>query len=232
MKEYDPLDLYARIEPMIGFYEAYEKLYEHYLNALARYAPQTVLDVGCGNGTLLLKLQGRYDATGIDLSPKMVQIARTKGARAFVRSIEEEQGRYDAIVAVADVLNYLDPKMLEPFLSQIARCLNPGGVFLADINTLYGFEEVAAGGLIEEEPGAFLAIDAHFHDRRLTTHFTLFEEQKRLWRRHNATIIQHYHDPSSILNHRKFEPVGMEEIALFSQEEPDKQMLILRTRTA
>ncbi len=223
----NPLDLYAEIEPMIGFYDTYAKLYEHYLKRLRRFSVERILDIGCGNGTLLLKLQERYEAKGIDLSEKMVQIARSKGANAHFQPLEMQQGAYDALLAVADVLNYLDKPSLERFLGDVHRILAPGGVFLADINTRFGFEEVATGCLIDETPERFLAIDARFEDDLLTTDIALFEKERDLWRKSQASIIQYYHDVADIMERTGMKLLDMEDIALFA-EEPDKTFLILQ----
>jgi len=223
----DPLDLYARIEPMIGFYEAYETLYACYLDQLHRYPVKTVLDIGCGNGTMLLKLQKRYEAKGIDLSKKMVEIARSKGANAHHQPLDAEKERYDAILAVADVLNYLDKPSLKKFLTVISQTLKPGGIFLFDINTLYGFEEVTAGSLIKEEEEAFLAIDARFENDRLFTDITLFEKEGKQWLRSQAHITQYYYDVADIMERSDLKLIGMEDITLFG-DEPDKTLLILQ----
>ena len=46
----NPLDLYAKIESLIGFDAQYEKLYQIYLHLLNSLHVKTILDVGCGNG--------------------------------------------------------------------------------------------------------------------------------------------------------------------------------------
>src|SRR5215217_5986094 len=51
------------------------------LAPLLPQAPATVLDLGCGTGSLSVLLAERgYDLTGVDLSPRMVERARAKAA--------------------------------------------------------------------------------------------------------------------------------------------------------
>ena len=60
-------------------------------------------------------------------------------------------GTYDVLTAVFDMLNYLDKEQLERFLSCVKAHLNEGGIFLCDINTLFGFENVAVGSYIVDD---------------------------------------------------------------------------------
>jgi len=40
------LDLYAKVEPFIGFYEEYEKLYDKYLELIEPLGVKKCLDIG------------------------------------------------------------------------------------------------------------------------------------------------------------------------------------------
>lgn len=49
--------------------EAYRPKNKRYINAIRKYSPKTVLDVGCGNGFLVKKLRERgFSAYGVDFS--------------------------------------------------------------------------------------------------------------------------------------------------------------------
>ncbi len=222
------LDLYAKIEPMIGFYEAYENLYRHYLKLLQGYDVQSILDVGCGNGKLLQKLSEKYRATGIDISAKMVAIACEKGLDARHCRLEEVRETFDAIVAVADVLNYMEAETLQPFLEQVSSRLNPGGIFLADINTWHGFAEVAAGSMNVDEEECFLAIDAEFEEDVLQTDIVYFEQKGSCYTRESATIMQYYHSVDEVAARSPMKLIGMQDVSLFSMEESDKTILIFQ----
>ena len=222
------LDLYAKIEPMIGFYEAYENLYENYLRLLEKFDVRSVLDVGCGNGKLLEKLSKHYDAKGIDLSAKMVEIARARGLDASQTRLEDLTESFDALLAVADVLNYMPESALQPFLEAVDARLNSGGIFLCDINTLHGFEEVAAGSMSVDEEDRFLAIDAEFEENILRTDITLFEKlDTSCYRKEQATILQYYHTIDTVESLSPLKLIGLRDINLFSMES-DKTILIFQ----
>ncbi len=222
------LDLYARIEPMIGFYEAYEKLYEVYLQILESYAPGSVLDVGCGNGKLLAELSQKYHATGIDISREMVEIAKAKGLDARHCYLHELDASYDAVLAVADVLNYMPKETMATFLEDVAKHLVKGGIFVCDINTLHGFEDVASGSLIVDEEEKFLAIDAEFEENILHTEITFFEKKAgECYTKEQGTIAQYYHALSEIVSLSPIKMIKNFDISLFSMES-DKTILVFQ----
>ncbi len=224
------LDLYAKIEPLIGFYEEYDYLYEQYLDILSEYPNiDHVLDVGCGNGNLLLSLQKRYRAEGIDLSAKMVEIAKSKGANASTMNLKDVKDSYDAILAVADVLNYLDSDALDEFLFNVSKRLNNGGIFIFDINSRFGFEEVTSGSMSVDEGDQFLSIEAEFLDDTLRTEITLFERVKdsECFIKEDNIIFQYYHDIEKIVSKTDLELVLVKDIALFS-DVSDKSLVVLR----
>ncbi len=221
------LDLYSRIEPLIGFYNEYEKLYTHYLEELSYFKVKTILDVGCGNGTMLMHLSKHYNAKGIDISQNMVEIASKKGIDASCRSIEEVEGKFDAILAVSDVLNYLDISSLQSFLKAVERLLANGGLFLCDINTLFGFEEVTAGSMSVDEDEQFLSIEADFNNNVLVTQIILFEKNGEFYTKESAEILQYYYLIDEIKSLTNLTLLDVKEISLFD-EESDKNMLIFQ----
>lgn len=93
----------------------------------------TVLDLGCGTGLLAEKLvrDGRV-IDGVDLSPRMLAHARSKGSYRTLHAAEllvflrEARTPWDLIVA-ADVFIYVAD--LRPVYDAVFACLVPGGCF-------------------------------------------------------------------------------------------------------
>ena len=221
------LDLYAKIEPLIGFDDAYEALYQRYLELLEVYDLQSVLDVGCGNGNFLLHLQEKYRAIGIDLSPRMVTIATDKGVKAYNKQLAKVEETFDAVVAVGDVLNYLRQDELKAFLFHVARVLRSGGIFICDVNTLHGFEEVTAGSMSVDFGNQFLSIDSEYLDGILTTEMTLFESVGELYQKEQDSILQFYHDGQRIETLTPLKLLKSEPLSMFS-DEADKTIFIFQ----
>jgi len=221
------LNLYAKIESMIGFDEAYERLYDLYIKELDKLQVGRLLDLGCGNGNFLLKIKDSFDAIGIDLSSQMVQIARQKGVDARNGNLSDLREKFDVVVAIGDVLNYIKPKDLGKFFTDLRSVLNVGGYFLCDINTLHGFEDVTSGTLAVDEGDRFLSIDADFFEGVLLSEIVYFEKNGDCYKKESEKIFQYYHDKDDLLDESKMELVKVEGVSMFS-EDVDKELLVFR----
>ncbi len=224
-----PLDLYARIEDLLGVKEAAPDLYAHYLLALQEIPFGSLLDVGCGSGDFILSIQNAFADVafrGIDLSPQMILSARQKGIDAEAIDLCDDGGKYGVITAVFDVLNYLSKSELERFGKCIKNRLVDGGYFLCDVNTLYGFEEIAVGSFIAEDSDRFVTIDSDFENGVYVSDFTLFERKGELWRKSTGTIRQYYHTVEAIGHATGLKLLKKTKVNLYDANEADKLFLI------
>jgi SAM-dependent methyltransferase len=229
----DPLDLYAKVEDLLGVKEAAPALYAHYLLFLNTLEFDTLLDVGCGSGDFLRQMQGALGIStvkGIDLSPVMVERTKAQGIDAECIDLCDLPLTYDVITAVFDMLNYLDKEKLKHFLNCIYEHLNEGGVFLCDINTLFGFENVAVGSYIVDDETRFLTVDSDFEAGEYVSEFTLFEKEGNCFQKSQETIRQYYHDMEEIVALSGLELVSCEDVSLYEMEEADKSFLVLQKR--
>jgi ubiquinone/menaquinone biosynthesis C-methylase UbiE len=95
-----------------------------------------VLDVGCGTGrpvTEVLAAAG-HRVTGYDVSPTMIEIARTQipGATfdvADLRTLDQPASSWDAVVVCYSLL-LLTRAEIDAALAKFAGWLAPGGIFL------------------------------------------------------------------------------------------------------
>lgn len=222
------LDLYAKVEPLLGIDSATVELHHYYLELLKESKPQRVLDVGCGDGTFLeaVKKQGVVGA-GIDLSRLMVDKAKTKGLSVACQDINQAIGAYDVITAIFDVMNFLDKVALKTFLSSVSRLLNPDGYFYADINTFYGFSEVAEGVLTYSDDEKSLIVEAGFEDDQLQTDFTYFEKEGDLYRKSSGSIRQYFYEIEDILKLTDLDLQVEMPITLYG-DEADKTILCFK----
>ncbi|MDD5156802.1 class I SAM-dependent methyltransferase [Sulfurimonas sp.] len=222
------LDLYAKTEHLLGIEEATEALYDLYRSELDEYGIKTLLDVGCGRGGFMKRMiSDGVKCKGIDLSAVMVEECKEHGFDAECLDVSKVDGKYDAVVAIFDVLNFLNEAELLKFLDAVADKLNESGVFMADINTLYGFRDVAEGTMSSENDKEFLVVDALFENDELHTKFTFFEKnQDASYTKYQDTIIQYYH---KIKVFEKLSALKLVEKQTFSlYDTKDKTLLIFK----
>ena len=117
-----------------------------------------LLDVACGTGLSFLPMLDRgWRVTGCDISPAMVEVARSKvPARAalLVADMRElpDLGAFDLVWALNDALNYLhSQEELEATLSGMQRNLADGGVLLFDVSTLTTYRNFFGHDFVVEE---------------------------------------------------------------------------------
>ncbi|EIF50264.1 class I SAM-dependent methyltransferase [Sulfurovum sp. AR] len=227
----DSLDLYAKVEDLLGVKEAAPSLYAHYLLFLNTIDFETLLDVGCGSGDFLRQIQGALEipeVKGIDLSPLMVSRTLEQGYDAQCVDLCDLDGQYDVVTAVFDMVNYLDKAELERFLGCVKAHLNDGGYFLCDINTLHGFENVAVGSYIVDDEERFLTVDSDFEEGEYHAEFTLFEKEGTYFKKSQETIRQYYHTIDEIVRLSGLKLLQSDSVTLYDLNEADKAFLVLR----
>jgi len=224
------LDLYAKAEHLLGIEEATEELYNLYRSELDDYKVKTLLDVGCGRGGFMRRMMSDgVTCKGVDLSNVMVDECKAQGLDAECIDVSEVEGKYDAVVAIFDVLNFLDKDGLTKFLDAIAEKLNDDGLFIADINTLYGFSDVAEGTMSNDTDKEFLIVDAVFEKNELHTKFTLFEKNEdERFTKYQDTIIQYFHKMQFFEKVKSLKLVDKQTFSLY--DELDKSLLIFKKR--
>jgi len=100
--------------------------------------PGPVADLGCGPGAHGLALARRgYDVVGVDGSPRMVEVARTRAARDKVDAtfdvhdvsapLRFADASLGGVLAILVVQHLPHPAA---FIAEIRRCLRPGGHLL------------------------------------------------------------------------------------------------------
>jgi cyclopropane fatty-acyl-phospholipid synthase-like methyltransferase len=224
------LDLYAKAEHLLGIEEATEALYDLYRSELDGKDVKTLLDVGCGRGGFMQRMiSDGVECKGVDLSALMVEECKSQGLDAECINASDVEGKYDAIVSIFDVLNFMDNDTLVTFLNSMADKLNDDGILIADINTLYGFSDVAEGTMSKDKDDEFLCVDAIFQNDKLDTQFTLFEKQEDgNYVKYQDSIIQYFHKIKTFQKIEKLKLVEKQTFSLYDTE--DKTLLIFKKK--
>ncbi|WP_030247687.1 class I SAM-dependent methyltransferase [Streptomyces sp. NRRL S-350] len=128
---------------------------------LEEAAGGVVADLGCGPGHVAGWLAGRgAEAVGVDLSPRMVELAEREQPKATFRtgdllSLPAADGEFAAAVALYSVI-HLEPDELAPAFAEMRRVLRPGGVLLVSFHLGAGVRRM------EEWWGHPVDVDFHF----------------------------------------------------------------------
>jgi predicted TPR repeat methyltransferase len=226
------LDLYAKVEDLLGVTEVTPILNEYYFDALDRLTFKTLLDVGCGSGGFLEELSLGYPEVktkGIDLSPVMVEMTQVKGMNAQCIDLCKLEGKFDVITAIFDMVNYLERDNLKRFLRCVEERLEEGGHFIFDINTLYAFKVVAAGSFIKDGGERFVTIDSDYLEERGEYYmdFTLFEKEGELFKKSQDSITQYFYRVAEIEKLTSMKLVSKKSIAIYG-DETEKFFLVFR----
>ncbi len=228
------LNLYAKIEQYLDFEDEVSRLHGAFLSIVLEKKLDNILDVGCGQGSFLNQLSTlNLNSFGIDLSSEQIKICKQNGIKN-VDSIPLNQvkEKYDCTTAIFDVINYISKKEIKTFFDDMNLVLNQGGYFIFDVNSLFGFEDVAQGTLSIDLEDKFIVIDAIFEEEKLITDITLFSQDKnKLFKKENDCIIQHYYETSELkklLKESGFEVEKVIDFNLHDSDENDKEIYICK----
>ncbi|WP_367270499.1 class I SAM-dependent methyltransferase [Ruminococcus sp.] len=116
-----------------GVYNMCRKDYPDVLAELEKEPFTDLLDCGCGTGPMLTLLHEKYPEkhyTGIDLTPKMIEVAKRKnmkGVELVVGDCENlpfEENSFDVVICCESFHHYPDP---QKFFNSVYRVLRPDG---------------------------------------------------------------------------------------------------------
>lgn len=146
----------------------YEKWCDYVTGLLKEHGVEKglVLDLGCGTGKLTRMLAGRgYDMIGVDCSGEMLELAAQQNEDGRILYLQQDMREFElygtvrAIVSICDSMNYLmEYEELVQVLRLANNYLDPGGIFIFDMNTPYKYREVLGEQTIAEnrEEGSFI----------------------------------------------------------------------------
>jgi SAM-dependent methyltransferase len=140
--------------------------------AVREVSPRRVLDAGCGTGELARRLELELGSglVALDLSPRMVELARARGLDARVGDLQAlscDDASFDCVLANRVLYHLPD---LVGGLAEIARVLRPGGRLVAitysgehllELWSLLGVESPIASTTFTSENGE-AALQGHF----------------------------------------------------------------------
>ncbi len=187
-----------------------------------------VLELGCGTGSFGVEMARRgYDMICLDLSSDMLDCAAEKAKKEDLDILFLNQnmcsfelyGTVDAIVCLLDSFNYLtNPSQINKMFKLVKNYLNPGGLFIFDVNTQYKFENTIADNLfyeINDEVTYIWENDYNKKTRKARFDLTFFVKKDELYERFDETHYEKAYYDSEIMDFIKNS--GMEFVSCFGE---------------
>ena len=140
--------LYDRINGEL--YRPYAEYLQEAIRQYARTDVRDVLDLGCGTGRIAaLMADAGYTMVALDSSLEMLNIAREanegKNTLLLMQDMRSFElfGTVQTIYSSLDCMNYMpSSKALEQVFALAYNYLDPGGLFLFDVNTSFRMREI------------------------------------------------------------------------------------------
>lgn len=107
----------------------------------AERAKGKVLDIGCNDGTIAIRIKNKVDdIVGIDVSKKLVDIVVSRGIKAFVADAEDlsvlYRQKFDTVIIFETLEHLFNPSKC---LAEIKKVLKENGRLLLTVPSVYGF---------------------------------------------------------------------------------------------
>ena len=184
---YDRLTSDVDYEATVDFY--YEILKQEGLS------PRTAVDLACGTGsvTAILAKKG-LRVTGVDLSEEMLTVASQKAMELDNQPLflcQNLRDLYlpravDLAVCALDSLDYItDPADCREAIRRVFKYLNPGGIFIFDVNTPEKLRAMDGQVFLDEDDDVYCVWRGEFDEKTNICSYgmDLFQRKGNLWER-------------------------------------------------
>lgn len=175
----------------------YRQTVEFYKEILGQEgcSPRTAVDLACGTGSvaLLLAKEG-LQVTGVDMSEEMLTVACQKAQELRVpprfvcqrlQELRLPRG-VDLAVCALDSLDYiLDPEDCREAIRRVYKVLNPGGIFIFDVNTPEKLRAMDGQVFLDEDDDVYCVWRGEFDAQSNICFYgmDLFQRQGNVWHR-------------------------------------------------
>lgn len=169
--------------------------------------PSIIVDLACGTGNLTIEMAKKgYDMVGIDISPDMLSCAKQKTMNEGVDVLYLNQditefelyGSVDVALCLMDSINYITHKSkLKRLFKLVEYYLNPGGLFIFDINSQYKLQNVLGENVFFEIGDDVSYIWQNFYDKRKKMcefDLTFFIKENSYYKKYEEVHIEKAYD--------------------------------------
>ena len=157
--------------------------------------PRTCVDLACGTGSVsLLLAQKGMEVIGVDMSEDMLTVAFDKVCgmerppRFICQKLQELRlpRGMDLAVCALDSLDYItEPADCAEAIRRVYKVLNPGGIFIFDVNTPEKLRAMDGQVLLDEDDDVYCVWRGEFDEETNICSYgmDLFQRQGDVWHR-------------------------------------------------
>ena len=186
-QSYDSLTLDVDYDGVVAFYQT--------ILSREGAVPRTAADLACGTGSVALRLARMgLQVTAVDMSEEMLCVAAQKAESlenppVFVcqqlQRLHLPRG-VDLAVCALDSMDYIiDPEDCQQAIARIYKVLNPGGVFIFDVNTPKKLRAMDGQVFLDENEDTYCVWRGEFDEETNICSYgmDLFQRKGNLWQR-------------------------------------------------
>lgn len=207
--------------------------------------PRTAVDLACGTGSvaMLLAEQG-MKVTAVDLSEDMLTVASEKARDManpplFVcqplQALSLPRG-VDLAVCALDSLDYItDPKDCAQAIKRIYKALNPGGIFIFDVNTPEKLRAMDGQVFLDEDDDVYCVWRGEFDGQTNVCSYgmDIFQREGNSWQRSFEEHREYAYSQAQLTGFLKdagFTHIEIYADRLFEAPRPGEQRIYFKAR--
>lgn len=211
----------------------YEAIVNFYYEILEREGikPRTAADLACGTGSVTALLAKRgLRVVGVDMSEEMLTVAsqKTEGlqpAPCFICQPLQElylPRGVDMAVCALDSLDYItNPADCAEAIRRVYKALNPGGIFLLDVNTPEKLRAMDGQVFLDEDDDVYCVWRGEFDEESNICSYgmDLFQRRGELWERSFEEHREYAYTREQLMGYLK--AAGFTHIAVYGDRKLD-----------
>lgn len=220
---------------------------EFYKEILKRegISPRTAVDLACGTGsvTVLLAQMG-LSVIGVDMSEEMLTQAQEKAwdldlmLRFVCQKLQElclPRG-VDLAVCALDSLDYItEPSDCREAIRRVYKALNPGGIFIFDVNTPEKLRAMDGQVFLDEDDDVYCVWRGEFDEESNICSYgmDLFQRDGNVWRRSFEEHREYAYSREQLVSYLKdagFTRIGVYADRCFEDPRPGEQRIFIKAR--
>ena len=225
-------------------YEATVAFYNEILKREGLH-PRTAVDLACGTGsvTAILARQG-LQVTGVDMSEEMLTVAMEKvmdmenPPRFVCQKLQKlwlPRG-VDLAVCALDSLDYVtNPEDCKEAIRRVYKALNPGGIFIFDVNTPEKLRAMDSQVFLDEDDDVYCVWRGEFDEQSNICSYgmDLFQRRGEVWERFFEEHREYAYSQEQLTEYLKaagFTHIKVYADRLFEAPRPGEQRIYIKAR--